>query len=148
MFLEMRALSIRRLGTFTQFYMLFYSFRRTTQSANLVVLYRAGAHWLPHSRAHEPVICDWDVQTYDYWLDMIRQEEEDGKSPVSVSGIKVHPISSTTSKQIIPANHSLLSHSKSTRTSSGTNLQTTTSGTRRTSKLSANYPQSRNPSLL
>jgi D-amino-acid oxidase len=48
---------------------------------------RAGAHWLPHSRAHEPVICDWDVQTYDYWLEMIRQEDEDRKLPPS--GLKV-----------------------------------------------------------
>jgi hypothetical protein len=48
---------------------------------------RAGAHWLPHSRAHEPVICDWDVQTYDYWLEMIRQEGEDRNLPPS--GIKV-----------------------------------------------------------
>lgn len=48
---------------------------------------RAGAHWLPHARANEPVICDWDVQTYDYWLEMIRQEDEDRKLPPS--GIKV-----------------------------------------------------------
>ena len=48
---------------------------------------RAGAHWLPHSRANEPVICDWDVQTYDYWLEMIRQEDEDRKLPPS--GLKV-----------------------------------------------------------
>lgn len=44
---------------------------------------RAGAHWLPHSRAHEPVICDWDVQTYDYWLDVLRREEEDRTLPRS-----------------------------------------------------------------
>jgi D-amino-acid oxidase len=48
---------------------------------------RAGAHWLPHARAHEPVICDWDVQTYDYWLEMMRQEDEDRTLPPS--GIKV-----------------------------------------------------------
>lgn len=41
---------------------------------------RAGAHWLPHSRAHEPVICDWDVQTYDYWLDVLRREEEEDRT--------------------------------------------------------------------
>lgn len=44
---------------------------------------RAGAHWLPHSRAHEPVICDWDVQTYDYWLDVLRREDEDRTLPRS-----------------------------------------------------------------
>ena len=49
--------------------------------------HRAGAHWLPHARAHEPVICDWDVQTYDYWLEMIQQEDEEPKLPSS--GIKV-----------------------------------------------------------
>jgi D-amino-acid oxidase len=64
---------------------------------------RAGAHWLPFSRAHEPMIRDWDLQTYDYWLDMIRREEAEGKSPVSESGIKVYPILSSTSQQINPS---------------------------------------------
>lgn len=76
---------------------------------------RAGAHWLPHSRAHEPVICDWDVQTYDYWLDLIRKEEEDPKLPSS--GLKVwfyslNYLSTCTSKKLetdttIPANRLL-----------------------------------------
>jgi hypothetical protein len=48
------------------------------------------------------MIRDWDLQTYDYWLDMIRREEAEGKSPVSESGIKVSPVSSssTNSEQI------------------------------------------------
>jgi hypothetical protein len=58
-----------------------------------MVSHRAGAHWLPHSRAHEPETCDWDVQTYEYWLDLMRQEEEQveatGSLGVVRSGLKV-----------------------------------------------------------
>ena len=47
---------------------------------------------MPHVRAHEPEICDWDVQTYEYWLDLMRREEEYGKKGdvrVMRSGVKV-----------------------------------------------------------
>lgn len=78
MFLAIAVLSILRLGKHCS---------TAHDDLKLTWNHRAGAHWLPHSRAHEPVICDWDVQTYDYWLDMVRQEDEDPKLPPS--GIKV-----------------------------------------------------------
>ena len=71
-------LSILRLGKYSG---------TTRGDLKLTWNHRAGAHWLPHSRAHEPIICDWDVQTYDYWLEMIQQEDEDRKLPPS--GLKV-----------------------------------------------------------
>ena len=71
-------LSILRLGKYMD---------TTPGDLKLIWKHRAGAHWLPHSRAHEPVICDWDVQTYDYWLEMIQREDEDRK--LLPSGLKV-----------------------------------------------------------
>lgn len=78
MFLVTAVSSILRLGKY---------YATACDDLMLTWNHRAGAHWLPHSRAHEPVICDWDVQTYDYWLEMIRQEDEDRKLPPS--GIEV-----------------------------------------------------------
>lgn len=60
---------------------------------DLTIRCRAGAHWLPHARAHEPEICDWDVQTYEYWLELMRREEEEleakGRLELPYSGLKV-----------------------------------------------------------
>jgi len=33
------------------------------------------------------MLCDWDVQTYDYWLEVMRREKKDSRLPKS--GLKV-----------------------------------------------------------
>jgi D-amino-acid oxidase len=50
-------------------------------------MYRAGAHWRTSATPAEPMVCDWDVQTYNYWIDLLEREEDDPKLPRS--GIKV-----------------------------------------------------------
>ena len=47
----------------------------------------AGAHWRTHATPETPVQCDWDVQTYNYWLDQLERERGDHKLPRS--GIKL-----------------------------------------------------------
>ncbi|KAK4546683.1 hypothetical protein LTR36_001901 [Oleoguttula mirabilis] len=48
----------------------------------------AGAHWRTHATPEEPMLCDWDVQTFDYWLDVMEREKQDPKLPKS--GLKMY----------------------------------------------------------
>ncbi|KAK5174523.1 uncharacterized protein LTR77_001603 [Saxophila tyrrhenica] len=47
----------------------------------------AGAHWRTSATPDQPTICDWDVQTYDYWIDVLNCEDADSKLPKS--GLKM-----------------------------------------------------------
>ncbi|KAK5108780.1 hypothetical protein LTR62_007840 [Meristemomyces frigidus] len=47
----------------------------------------AGAHWHTHATKDTPRECDWDVQTYNYWLELLKIEDEDPKLPKS--GLKL-----------------------------------------------------------
>lgn len=48
---------------------------------------RAGAHWNTSATPAEPMVADWDVQTYAYWVELLAQEATDAKLPKS--GLKV-----------------------------------------------------------
>ncbi|MCJ1298753.1 hypothetical protein MMC08_001543 [Hypocenomyce scalaris] len=37
----------------------------------------AGAHWRTHAAAHEKELCEWDAETYRYWIDVVKQEAAD-----------------------------------------------------------------------
>ncbi|KAK4502585.1 hypothetical protein PRZ48_006011 [Zasmidium cellare] len=43
----------------------------------------AGAHWRTHATVDEPEQCDWDVQTFKYWLELMDKEDKDPKLPKS-----------------------------------------------------------------
>lgn len=47
----------------------------------------AGAHWDTHDKVEDQRQCDWDIQTYDYWLDLLEHERLDRTLPRC--GIKV-----------------------------------------------------------
>ncbi|KAK5164412.1 hypothetical protein LTR04_001921 [Oleoguttula sp. CCFEE 6159] len=51
----------------------------------------AGAHWRTHAKTNEKELCQWDLETYDYWTEIIREEkklgEKTGKSGLGVSMI-------------------------------------------------------------
>ncbi|KAK3676190.1 hypothetical protein LTR78_003940 [Recurvomyces mirabilis] len=47
----------------------------------------AGAHWHTHATRDNPVECDWDIQTYDYWLEILQNEKKDPQLPRS--GLKL-----------------------------------------------------------
>ena len=48
---------------------------------------RAGAHWRTSATPEQPMICDWDVQTFEYWMEVLDRE---GKEPhLPKSGLKV-----------------------------------------------------------
>lgn len=48
---------------------------------------RAGAHWRTSATPAEPMVCEWDVQTFDWWARQLeREEKEEG---VERSGLKV-----------------------------------------------------------
>lgn len=49
---------------------------------------RAGAHWRTHATPEEPTLCGWDVQTFDYWLDVMDREKQDPQLPRS--GLKMY----------------------------------------------------------
>ncbi|TKA61325.1 hypothetical protein B0A55_11330 [Friedmanniomyces simplex] len=48
----------------------------------------AGAHWHTHATPDDPRACDWDVQTYEYWIDLLEREKRDAKLPKA--GLKVY----------------------------------------------------------
>ena len=55
-----------------------------------VCIRRAGAHWRTSATPAEPMVCDWDIQTYEYWLDVLERETQDRRLPKS--GLKVFQI--------------------------------------------------------
>ncbi|KAK3109516.1 hypothetical protein LTR53_017151 [Teratosphaeriaceae sp. CCFEE 6253] len=48
----------------------------------------AGAHWHTHAAPDDPRACDWDVQTYEYWIDLLEREKKDASLPKA--GLKVY----------------------------------------------------------
>lgn len=38
---------------------------------------------MTHAPKEDTRQCDWDVQTYDFWLDMLEKEGNDPRSPKS-----------------------------------------------------------------
>lgn len=38
---------------------------------------------MTHALAEDKRQCDWDVQTYDYWLELLEKEGNDPKMPKS-----------------------------------------------------------------
>ncbi|KAK4898394.1 hypothetical protein LTR27_003990 [Elasticomyces elasticus] len=48
----------------------------------------AGAHWHTHATPDDPRACDWDVQTYEYWIDLLERERRDLNLPKA--GLKVY----------------------------------------------------------
>ncbi|KAK0938792.1 hypothetical protein LTR29_009642 [Friedmanniomyces endolithicus] len=49
----------------------------------------AGAHWHTHATPEDPRACDWDVQTYEYWVGVLEREGRDEQLPKA--GLKVKP---------------------------------------------------------
>jgi glycine/D-amino acid oxidase-like deaminating enzyme len=47
----------------------------------------AGAHWRSHAPAHELEQCDWDMQSYDYFVKLMEAENRNPEQPRS--GVKV-----------------------------------------------------------
>jgi glycine/D-amino acid oxidase-like deaminating enzyme len=47
----------------------------------------AGAHWRSHASAHEVEQCDWDIQSYDYFVKLMEEESRNPELPRS--GVKV-----------------------------------------------------------
>ncbi|CAK4032415.1 D-amino-acid oxidase [Lecanosticta acicola] len=47
----------------------------------------AGAHWRTHATVDEPEQCDWDVQTFKYWEELLEREARDDGLPRS--GLKM-----------------------------------------------------------
>lgn len=41
----------------------------------------AGAHWRTSATPAEPMICDWDVQTFEYWVELLEREGRDAGLP-------------------------------------------------------------------
>lgn len=35
---------------------------------------RAGAHWRTSATSAEAEVCDWDIQTYHWWVDIMNEE--------------------------------------------------------------------------
>ncbi|KAK0255163.1 hypothetical protein B0A54_16286 [Friedmanniomyces endolithicus] len=48
----------------------------------------AGAHWHTHATPEDPRACDWDVQTYEYWVGVLEREGRDEKLPRA--GLKLY----------------------------------------------------------
>nr|POE79710.1 d-amino-acid oxidase [Quercus suber] len=48
----------------------------------------AGAQWRTHATPAEPMLCDWDVQTYNYWVDVIA--EENARPELPRAGLKMY----------------------------------------------------------
>ncbi|EMC98904.1 hypothetical protein BAUCODRAFT_31180 [Baudoinia panamericana UAMH 10762] len=48
----------------------------------------AGAHWRTHASSEEPMLCDWDIQTYEYWSALLDTENKDLQ--LHRSGIKMY----------------------------------------------------------
>ncbi|GAB7360293.1 hypothetical protein MBLNU230_g8051t1 [Neophaeotheca triangularis] len=48
----------------------------------------AGAHWRTHASVDEPILCDWDVQTLDYWTEQLQLEKRQGRE--GEMGIKMY----------------------------------------------------------
>ncbi|EME45255.1 hypothetical protein DOTSEDRAFT_52578 [Dothistroma septosporum NZE10] len=47
----------------------------------------AGAHWRTHATTDTPEQCDWDVQTFQYWLNILEGEDRNPNLPKS--GLKL-----------------------------------------------------------
>nr|POE66164.1 d-amino-acid oxidase [Quercus suber] len=45
------------------------------ETRDILTAIRAGAQWRTHATKDEPMLCDWDVQTYNHWVQMIAQEQ-------------------------------------------------------------------------
>ncbi|KAK1071405.1 hypothetical protein LTR74_003282 [Friedmanniomyces endolithicus] len=48
----------------------------------------AGAHWHTHATPEDPRACDWDVQTYEYWVELLERESRNGQLPRA--GLKLY----------------------------------------------------------
>lgn len=66
----------------------------------------AGAHWRTHASEHEPQLCDWDIQTYEFWCELARREAEDPRLPKS--GVKASHIEVTEAACYATADHAML----------------------------------------
>lgn len=51
---------------------------------------RAGAHWRTSATSSEPMLCDWDVQTFDWWTQQLEREARDPTAPRS--GLKARSL--------------------------------------------------------
>jgi D-amino-acid oxidase len=50
---------------------------------------RAGAHWRSHAAKADLEQQQWDMETYNHWLEIIRNEQGE----IGLSGLAVRPIS-------------------------------------------------------
>lgn len=51
---------------------------------------RAGAQWRTHATAEDKEIQEWDIESYNIWLDMVEKEKSQA-SFATKSGLEVNP---------------------------------------------------------
>jgi len=70
-------------------FLVFGSWQGYWYGLSMADLSRAGAHWHTHATPEDPRACDWDVQTYEYWVGVLEREGRDEQLPKA--GLKVKP---------------------------------------------------------